>query len=104
MYATCLSCPLHHANHCTHIARGKENHLKGKLVLVDRRDLPNPADHAVFGGDPEWERVAAESAAAARDAADRERRLTRRPAYEAGKSPQQVPPAQSELQDGLFDL
>jgi len=85
MYATCLSCPLHNAELCTSTSRGKENHLKGRLVLLDRASLPNPADHALFGGDPAWEALTAATAALGRNRADQERTDVRRPQYEHSK-------------------
>lgn len=85
IYATCLSCPLHNTELCTDTARGKENHLKGRLVLVRRSDQPHPGDYSLFGRDPEWEKFTAASAAAARNAADRRRRYVRREEYEDQK-------------------
>lgn len=103
MYATCLSCPLHRTELCTHTSRGKENHLKGRLVLLERSSLDNPADFALFEGDLEWEAVTAATAALGRDRADRERADVRRPAYERSKQ-EKTAEAINEItnQDELF--
>ena len=104
IYATCLSCPLHTTGLCTDTARGKENHLKGQLILVERSGLPNPADYAVFDGDPEWETLTAATAAAARNKADKRRIKERRPAYqqERNGSPQLITTNRESGQHRLF--
>lgn len=103
IYATCLGCPLHISDQCTHVSRGKENHLKGIMTARDRSELPNPGDYSLFGRDPEWEALTATSAAAARNKADIMRRTVHRPAYEKAQSDTVEQEDTSTDQDTLFD-